>query len=394
MKALIIHNAYQQYGGEDTVVRMESNILEQHGNLAGLHIVSNDRITGLWGKLAAAVSVVFSLSGYRTVRRVIREQRPDVVHVHNFFPLLSPSVFYACQAEAVPVVMTLHNFRIVCPTALLMHDGKVTDRSLRDGPWWALKHRVYRGSWVGTFLLCLMIWLHARIGTWRNKVDRLIALTDFGRGRFIEAGLPAEKLVVKPNFVDISPPLDTPRTGLLFVGRLSKEKGIEVLLDAVRNKHDLRDRVHLIGDGPLANLVAHSGIACRGKLEAAEVNQHMNTASALLMPSIWYEGFPMTLVEAYASGLPVIASRIGALAELVEEGVTGLLFEPGNAADLSVKMVWALDHPEDMQKMGRAARLIYEQYYAPQCNYEQLMTIYHEAITEFASKHEGSIYER
>lgn len=386
MKVLLLHNAYQQAGGEDAVVRMEAALLQARDCLAALHVVSNDDIVGLRSKLSTALGVVFSLRRYREVRRLLRQLQPDVVHVHNFFPLLSPSVFYACHAEGVPVVFTLHNYRIVCPTALLMHNGKLTDRSLTEGPWWALRHRVYRGSWPGTLLLCLMIWLHHRMGTWRGRVDRFIVLTEFGRSQFAAAGLPTERLVVKPNFVDLPAPGEGPRSGLLFVGRLSPEKGVATLLQAASLLRGCTSipstEIRVAGNGPLASEIAGSDVAALGPLTATEVHRQMQAALALLMPSIWYEGFPMVLVEAYANGLPVIASRIGALAELVEDGVTGLLFEPGNAEEMADRMRWALEHPEHMRQMGEAARQRYEKLYKPEYNYEQLTAIYRNVIAE------------
>lgn len=384
LKILIVHNSYKMYGGEDSVVKLESDLLRNRGNTVITQSVSNDEISGFFASLRAAVGTIFSLSRYLQIRHILRVEVPDVVHVHNFFPLFSPSVFYACRASGVPTVLTLHNFRIICPTAMLMHEGAVTERSVTGGPWWALRHRVYRGSLIGTFLLCLMISLHKCGGTWHKTVDRFIVLSQFARLRFAQAGLPVEALVVKPNFVDIPEPGSFKRAGLLFVGRLSSEKGIDVLLAAADRLID-RDilKAHLIavaGAGPLDHKLANSAVLNLGALPSEAVKQHMQSASALLLPSIWYEGFPMVLVEAFANGLPVIASRIGALAELVEDGVTGLLFEPGDADDLSAKMAWALEHPEEMRRMGVTARGRYESLYTPQRNYEQLMTIYHEAI--------------
>ena len=390
MKILAIHNAYQQYGGEDIVARLESELLDQHGNACHRYVVSNKQISGVLSKIAAAFGVVFSFSSFRTVRKLIQEIKPDVVHVHNFFPLISPSVFYACNAEGVPVVLTLHNYRIICPTAVMMHAGVVTERSIQEGPWWSIMHRVYRGSLTGTFLLCLMIFVHLRLGTWRNMVDRIIVLSQFAHTRFSKAGIPTDSMVVKPNFVDIPPPIAFNRSGLLFVGRLSPEKGIEVLLSAANSMIAIGKAPHrtitVVGAGPLAKSVGEGPVLSLGALPADAVEQHMQRSVALLLPSIWYEGFPMVLVEAYANGLPVIASRIGALAELVEDGVTGLLFEPGNADDLTEKMVWALTHPDEMRRMGDAARARYEALYTPERNYEQLVSIYQEAIISNARK--------
>lgn len=386
MKILVIHNEYQQYGGEDLVVQLETSLLKKNGNICRVHTVSNNEITSLTSKVRVAFGLVFSISSYLTVKKSIRDFKPDVVHVHNFFPLISPSVFYACRAARVPVVLTLHNYRTICPTALLMHNGSTTERSLKEGPWWAVKHRVYKNSLVGTFLLALMIALHQRVGTWRFCVNRFIVLSQFARNIFIAAGFPENKLSIKPNFVDLPLTTESERAGLLFVGRLSPEKGITVLLDAGRillNKGGLsHDVITLAGTGSLLGLVENSGFRSLGPLNSGLVHERMRHASALLLPSVWYEGFPMVLVEAYASSLPVIASRIGALAELVEDGVTGLLFDPGDSNDLANKMAWALNHPKEMHTMGVNARLRYEKLYSPMCNYEALTAIYLAAIGE------------
>ena len=391
MKVLIIHNSYQQYGGEDAVVKMEASLLESHGNLAGVHTVSNDQISGGINKILTALGTVFSLPGYRSIRRKLRTDRPDVVHVHNFFPLLSPSVFYACHSEGVPVVLTLHNYRIICPTALLMHQGQITEASITRGPWWSLKHKVYRSSWIGTLLLCLMISFHNRVGTWKIKVDAFIVLTNFAKNKFTEAGLPPEKMYVKPNFVDRPEFIcNELKSGLLFVGRLSPEKGVDTLLQATRLAHIKPEEVFVAGDGPLYDTAAAWPITFLGKLTPDQVKLQMQRSVALLLPSVWYEGFPMVLVEAYATGLPVIASRGGALAELVEDGVTGLLFDPNDPNDLADKMRWALNHQNDMKSMGLSARRRFEERYTPQRNYEQLLQIYNQAIDTHSQKRSTS----
>ena len=380
MKILLLHNAYQLRGGEDSVLEQESKLLQKNGICFETYVIDNRHITRPINKIIAAIGACFSVRSYFLTRRLISTQKPTLVHVHNFFPLLSPSVFYACKHEHVPVILTLHNYRIICPTALLMFDGVIRETSVHNGPWWALSHRVYKNSYVGTFFLCLMIWLHRIVGTWQTKVDTFIALTDFGKSKFIEAGLPPSKIVVKPNFVDMPFPTVTKKDKLLFLGRLSEEKGVRVLLDAILLDGGIGKFISIAGEGPLSNQVAISDATYLGLLNARDVSTQMQSALALLMPSIWYEGFPMALVEAYANGLPVIASRIGALAELVEDGVTGLLFEPGNSGDLAAKMVWALEHPDEIRRMGKAARARYEALYTPERNYEQLMSIYRAAI--------------
>lgn len=383
LRVLVLHNTYRFRGGEDVVVQNELDLLIRKGHIVKCHILSNQGISTFWYKALVAIGALFSFSSYLSVKKIIDEFSPDIVHVHNFFPMLSPSIFYACRSKRVPVVLTLHNYRILCPTGLLMHEGKPNERSLAEGPWWALRHRVYQRSWIGTFVLCLMISLHHKLGTWRRLVDVFVTFTNFGRIRFEAGGIPADRIIVKPNFANSGVLSDEAvRKGILYVGRLSSEKGVVTMLDAMRapSGESLRSSLELIGDGPLAGLVTERGVKWLGQLTPDEVRSHMQAAQALLIPSICYEGFPMVLVEAYACGLPVIASRIGALAELVEDGVTGLLFEPGDTEQLANSVSWALCHPDQMRVMGQSARKYYEENYTPERNYERLMSIYHSAI--------------
>lgn len=382
MKILVVHNAYQLAGGEDSVVRNEVALLRQYGHDVQLHLVSNDSVRGIAGKINAALGVVFSPVSYYRIRKLLKEVQPDIVHVHNFFPLVSPAVFYACKASHIPVVMTLHNYRLVCPTALLMHNGRVTEQSLDVGPWWAVSKRVYRNSYIGTFMLALMIVTHKRLGTWNRTVNRFILLSRFSIDKFVTAGISPQLLTIKPNFVDVQQVPEQKRSGFLFVGRLSQEKGIDVLLSALGKLNNTAGapaiQVAVAGDGPLAAQVKQSDTLVKslGSLRTDEVRAWMSTSQALILPSVWYEGFPMVIVEAYACGLPIIASRIGALAELVEDGVTGLLFNPGDATDLAAKILWASQHPEKIKEMGHLARRRYEERYTSEKNHEELLAIY------------------
>ncbi len=232
-----------------------------------------------------------------------------------------------------------------------------------------------------------MINRHRGQGTWRTKVDRFIALTQFAKAKFGEAGFPPDKIAVKPNFVEDTGPqeAESERNGALFVGRLSPEKGIGTLLTAWR---DLDVPLRIAGDGPLLTAVrrtASPNVVPLGKLPPEAVNQEMTRAAFLVMPSDWYEGFPVTLAEAFCRGLPVIASRLGAMAEIVEDRVTGLHFAPGDAHDLAAKARWAADHPKEMRRMGANARRAYEAKYTPEVNFQQLVVIYEAAVQERAT---------
>ncbi|MBV8126003.1 MAG: glycosyltransferase family 4 protein [Burkholderiaceae bacterium] len=379
VRVLLAHNAYQQRGGEDMVVEAEAALLRQHGHAVELLTRHNDELAGM-GRGAAALDTLWSRRTARELRERIEAFRPDVVHVHNTFPLISPSIYWAAAAAGVPVVQTLHNFRLACPQAMFLRDGKVCEDCMARAPLPAIRHGCYRGSRAQTGVLAGMLVLHRALGTWQHKVTRYIALNSFCRDKFIEAGLPAERIVIKPNFVEApAPGADAPRDGFLFVGRLSHEKGVSTLAEAWRHG-GVNVRLAVAGSGPSADLLKNlPGVDMLGALPLAQVQQRMASAAALVLPSIWYENFPRTLVEALGAGLPVIASRIGALASLVSEGRTGLLFEPGNAADLADKLAWAAAHPREMASMGRHARADYEAQFTPERNLAQLLDIYAEA---------------
>lgn len=384
MKILFAHNAYQQRGGEDMVVDAEIALLRAKGHLVVGYRRSNDDIVRV-RPLGLAVDTFWSRSTVAEVNALINQHRPDIIHTHNTFPLISPSLYWAARRAGIPVVQTLHNFRMICPQAMFLRNGQVCEDCLGHVPWRGVVRGCYRGSRAQSVVLAGMTTSHWLLGTWRNKVTRYIALNDFCRDKFIEGGLLAEKIAVKPNFVDwataatIQP---DSRQGFLFVGRLSPEKGVLTLSQAVTN-FGSNFLVRVAGTGAESRYLEGSpNVRLLGALGSDGVRAEMERAQALVMPSIWYENFPRTLVEAFACGLPVIASRLGAMAELIRDGETGLLFEPGNAEDLALKMRWAQTHPQEMVRMGRAARAEYESKYTPEINYQQLMAIYQDAIEE------------
>ena len=383
MKVLIIHNFYQIAGGEDAVFENESTLIQDSHDVEH-YVVDNDHINSFLGKLTAALGVVFSVNQYRKLKAKLIETKPDIVHIHNYFPVLSPAIFYACKSLNIPVVHTLHNYRAICPTALLMHDGKVDEKSIHQGPWWAISKRVYRGSLIGTMLLATMISWHRFIGTWQRKVDRFIALTEFQKSKYIEAGWPAEKIAVKPNFVN-DPFIDCEmpeKAGgyAIFVGRLSQEKGIDILLESWRT---VNYPLKIIGDGPLKSLVEQSNnynIEYLGKKEKPELFELVRNADFIVMPSTWYEGFPMVLVEAFACGTPAVVSNLGSMAEIVTPNETGLHFTVGNSIELSSRINEILSDRATLMLMGENARANYLTRYTNEQNLQKLMTIYHDAI--------------
>lgn len=388
-RVLVVHNAYLHRGGEDTVVEAEAALLQSRGHAVEVWRRSNDEVAGR-SALSLAGDTVWSRRTGEELAARVASFRPDVIHAHNTFPLISPSLYWAAAQAGVPVVQTLHNFRLLCLNALFLREGRVCEDCLGQLPWRGVARRCYRGSLPASGVLAGMLSVHRALGTYRDKVTRYIALNEFGRRKFIEGGVPAERIAVKPNFVDgmdaLGEEAAEDRSGLLFVGRLSAEKGIATLIEAMRALPAAR--LSVAGEGPeAAQCVGEPNVTCLGSLPARAVRQEMRRARALVVPSIWYETFGMVAIEAFACGTPVVASRIGALAALVREGDTGLLFEPGNARDLAEKLAWALAHPDEMAAMGRRARMQYEAEFTPEANYRRLIEIYGEARGAILAAH-------
>jgi glycosyltransferase involved in cell wall biosynthesis len=328
----------------------------------------------------AAVEAVWNSKSVRSFTDLIQLHKPDVVHFHNTFPLISPAAYYAAQKEGTAVVQTLHNFRLLCPGATLFREGRpceecIEKKSLRP----AIAHACYRGSRPATAAVATMLTVHRAVGTWRRKVDLYIALSEFARRKFIEGGLPASRIVVKPNFVSPDPGIGTASGKYaLFVGRLSAEKGIAVLESAWKELSHIP--LLVAGDGPLAGMKWPWGATWIGRQPHEKILTLMREARVLIFPSECYEGAPMTILEAFACGLPVIASNLGSMAEMITHQRTGLLFTPGDAADLARKVRWAFDHPDAVEGMRAAARREFEEKYTAETNYKMLIGIYEDAI--------------
>jgi glycosyltransferase involved in cell wall biosynthesis len=391
MNILFIHNAYQNFGGEDAVVDMEIALLRTRGHVVQLYQRHNDELKSL-STAASAASALWSRRSAREVDAACAGFRPDLIHVHNTFPLISPSIYWTAARQRIPVVQTLHNFRLLCAQGTFLRKGSVCEDCLGKSPWRAVVRKCYRGSMPQSAVLAGMLGAHRLAGTYQNQITRYIVLSEFSRDRFIAGGLPAQRLRIKPNFVDggvdhqnPNPPAGQRRGGL-FVGRLSSEKGIGTLLGAFREASDTR--IEAIGTGPLqAEVASELGDDYLGFRSRAQIMQKMRTVSFLIVPSLCLEQLPTTIIEAFSCGLPVIASRLGALANIVQDGATGLLFNPGDQSDLAKKIAWADAHREEMQQMGDAARAVYEAKYTPSINYQLLIEIYEEAIAEKRGEH-------
>jgi glycosyltransferase involved in cell wall biosynthesis len=385
MRILLCHAYYQQPGGEDQSFEAEAALLEAHGHEVQRYTQHNDAVEKI-SRLSLAAKTIWNRTTHRELTGILREFQPEVLHCTNTLPLISPSAYYAARAQGVAVVQSLRNYRQICPGSLLMRDGQVCEdcvgKLLATS---AVRHGCYRGSRLATAVVAGMNAFHRLLGTWSSAVDLYFTLSEFAKSRFVSAGWPAEKIVVKPNFIDPDPGLGRGSGKYaVFVGRLSPEKGISTLLDAWRQLPEPIP-LKIVGQGPCegeiqAFAAAHPHVELVGRKPLQEVLDLIGEASFLVMPSIWYETFGRTIIEAYAKGTPVIASRLGAMQELVDDGSTGLLFNPGDAADLATKVQCLWRDPRRREDMRHAARAEYEQHYTAEPNHERLLDIYHQAI--------------
>jgi glycosyltransferase involved in cell wall biosynthesis len=382
LNIISVHNRYLMAGGEDQVFESEARLLRERGHQVTQVEEQNAYPDSVAKKIGMAVDCVWSRRWHREFRALLQKSRPDVVHIHNFFPRISPSIYYACRREGVPVVQTLHNYRLLCAGAELYRDGKVCEECLDHSVLRGVRYGCYQGSKLGTAVLTLMVDVHRRARTWTNMVDCYIALTEFSRHKLIAGGLPADRVRVKPNFVLPDPGAKAgPGEYALFVGRLVKSKGVPAMVEAWKQLPGIP--LHIVGDGPCSEQIgaAQAGgelpsVTYRGRLPRAETLAAMKNARFLVFPSEWYEGFPVTIAEAFACGVPVVASGLGAMQEIIADGATGLHFEPGNVQDLRQKAQWAWEHPAEMQAMGRRARQEFEQKYTAEQNILMLEQAY------------------
>ena len=387
MRILMLHNYYQRRGGEDESAEQEVTLLKAKGHDILFYVKHNEEIRS-YSPLQKALLLArptWSASTYRDVESLIRESRPDIVHVQNFFPLISPSIYYACQESGIPVVQTLHNYRLLCPNGLFLRRGTICEECLTHSLLRSIRYGCYRQSRAQTAAVALMLQTHRWLKTWRTKVDVFITLTHFARQKLIQGGLPASRIVVRSNFLLEDPGMGRHRGDYaIFVGRLSVEKGLTVLLEAWRQLP--RYPLKIIGDGPLRKVLEQ--YACENHLDQVEflgfrplkeVTDYLKEARVLIMPSIWYETFGRIVMEAYAVGTPVIVSHLGAMAELVQDSKTGFLFEPRSADDLAEKVRYSFEHPQGIQRLGEQARQEFKAKYTGEVAYRRLMHIYEQA---------------
>lgn len=384
-RVLMVHTRYLRRGGEDRVFESELDLLRARGVSVSTVELSNRRLLSM-GALALAVTTVWNRHAYRLVAGAAARHRADIVHIHNTFPLASPSVHHAAHRAGAAVVQTLHNFRLFCLDATFQRSGRICETCLgRAVAWPGIGYRCYRDSVAASGALAAMQAAHRALGTWTRKVDLFIALTEFAAGVFRRGGLPPEKIIVKPNFLSFDPGAGGHAGGYaLVVGRLSPEKGPMVAVDAWRSVGS-RLPLRVIGEGPQDEEVAAlaaivPGVELVGRMAREQVIDLMKGARLLIVPSICYEGLPLVAAEAFATGLPVVASDLGSLTELVRSAGAGVLFRAGDSQHLAQQVNTLLDEPDRLERFGRSARRAFEESFSADVGFERLMDAYQQAL--------------
>ena len=381
MRILIIHSRYLsgQASGENRVVEDETQLLATAGHDIRTWTPGPSELEGL-GAARLGAGAIRSREALRVVRRLVRDQRSEIVHCHNLFPSLSPAVISAAAAEGAAVVVTLHNYRLLCLPATFLRNGRRCEDCLGHLPWRGVVHRCYRRSALASGALASSLAVHRLAGTF-GRVGLYLAVSRFVRDKYLQAGFPSDRVVVKPSFVNAAPRRQGPGDYFLFLGRLSREKGLGTLLSLWSRSHDGARRLVVAGDGPERALLRNDSrtVDYRGSLSPAEIAPLLSGARALLVPSLSYEGAPRVVLEAYASGIPVVASRLGALPELVEDGRSGILVSPTDVTGWAAA-VRRLETDGEAQRMGERAQRLWRERYSPEQGLRNLEAAYHAAV--------------
>lgn len=385
MRILLAHNFYQLPGGEDVVYRGERQILEQAGHDIFAYERNNDEIShySLYKKIKLFKDTIWNSESKRDIEKIIQKRRPEIIHFTNTFPLISPAVYSACQKSGIPVVQTLQNYRLFCLNATFMRNGLVCEAcNNKFFAWPGIMHACYRNSYAQSSVVASMQMTHRILGTWEKHVDIFIAATEFSKRKFVQGGIPKEKIAVKPNFIYPDPgPKTNSGEYVLFAGRIAKEKGVRTLIHAWRNLPSVP--LKIVGDGELLDEI----ITMKQEFEMDQVEllgfkprdtilKLLKDARFLVFPSEWFEGFPLIILEAFASGVPIITTELGGMVEIIEDTRTGMYFSAGDIKGLAEKAEWLWNHPEISKQMGKWARIEFEEKYTAEKNYQQLIAIY------------------
>ncbi len=390
MNILQVHNRYKIIGGEWTVLEQEYELLKKHHNIDQLIVENNEELKSLFRRFKLIFDTHYNRNAKNLMAKKLSSGNYDVMHVHNFFPLLSPSIFEAAREAGIPSVMSLHNFRLIHPNGLMYHKGKIDERSLQGSAYQCVWDGVYRNSKLQTAVTAHMIEYHRKRKTWQRMPSAFIALSEFSKEKFVQGGLPEDRIFIKPNF--LTDPLDefddlqiseNKQNRFLYVGRLSNEKGIRDLIDCwMENSMD--SRLEIAGDGPLKKELEkktknRKNISWLGQQSKKEILRLLSESKGLIFPTRCYEGQPLILLEAMSMGCPVITSRIGNPKNIIQHGENGLHFSPGNRREMYNQLLYLVRNSSVRMEMSRNARKSYLEHYTPDHNYRRLMDIYEQA---------------
>jgi glycosyltransferase involved in cell wall biosynthesis len=389
VKVLFIHNKYKQYGGEDVVVELETSILAENGHEVRTIFFDNDTINKPISKFRIAINSFYSFASARSIAKAIKDFKPDIIHIHNLFFIASPSILYVASKHKIPVVLTLHNYRLICANSLLLRNDNVCELCVhKTFPLAGIRYKCYRNSVIESALVTAITGFHKLSGTWKNKVTAFITLNEFSRSKLLYSSLniPAEKMITKPNFVPDPGEGNQQREDFfLFAGRIVKEKGVHILLKSFAAMPE--QKIVIAGDGPEKvslekEFATYQNICFIGQMNKMQVRDHMRRCKALICPSIWYEGAPLTIIEAFATGTPVIASRLGSMNESISDGYNGLHFIAGDPDDLKHKIDLFIKETETSKMFYKNARQTYLEKYHPDIHYKAIIDIYIKVMAE------------
>lgn len=392
MKILIIHNEYKKPGGEDVVLNQEEKLLKDNNHTVEKFIISNNQIdnSNLLSSLKLGLNTIWSKISYRDVKEKVKEFKPDIVHIHNTFPLLSPSIYWAIKSEGVPVVQTVHNYRLTCANGLLLKGGKPCEECIGSTFFLpGIKNKCYRNSTKSTIPVTSMLTFNKLIGTYNKKIDGYITLTSFAKEMLSKSNIPSNKIYVKPNFINA--PFYAPTSSVerknqyVFLGRAAHEKGLDLLLDSVES-FDSNFKLLIVGDGPQKDELQekyklNKNIIWKGWLSRESAINILKESKGLIIPSRVYEGFPLVCLESLSVGTPIIAPNHAGFPEIVKDNMHGYLFKPSNNKSLqeNIEKLFRLSEVE-WQKMSNACRDLYIKDFSPESNYKQLMNIYYTVL--------------
>ena len=387
MKILFIHNKYKQYGGEDAALELEASLLKEKGHHVQVLLFDNKEIIGFFSKIKIGRGAFYNINSAKKLEKVISQFKPDVLHIHNMFFVASPSLVFVAHRHKIPVILTLHNYRLICANATLLRNNEICELCIHKKlPLEGILHKCYRNSAIESALVTSITGVHKIINTWKNKITTYITLNDFSRSKLLNSSLqiPASKMIVKSNFVnDFGEGIHPRENFFLFAGRISKEKGVYVLTKAFADMPQYK--IIILGSGPEMNALkekykSFANIIFKGQVKQKEVREYLKHCKALICPSVWHEGTSLTIMEAFAAGTPVIASRSIKTLVPINDGFNGFHFTPGDPCDLQKKIRLFEIEAAKSKLIYMNARQVYLEHYHPDIHYNAILKIYQKAI--------------